>query len=281
MSVKFVLGTAEFSCPQCILGGLDASENERFENLLQKAEQLGFGLLDVCLGYSHVLGRIGRSRHRQFDVIARIPQGIEVEDLEPSLTEALVKTGKNTLYGAVFQSQDEILAHDFDQRLQVIQQLRQDGVVGKIGVVVHDINAIFPLLNQIPFQFIQVPVNTLDRRAAKAINKLKQSRPDMEIQANTVFLRGALLSNPTALPPHLTVLQNEVDWFLTYCEELQINPGVAALRTVLELPVDALIIDAADQYELSNAYNWFIQAQALDFTVPERPFHKQFDPRSW
>lgn len=281
MSARLILGTAQFGLPYGVTNSAGIPDNAKLSTIFTRAKALGITLLDTAVAYGKAQERIGQLANNQFQLITKIPQGLDIDELQDCVNSAMITTRSTHFYGVLFHSQDDLLNYDFDARLSQLVAIKQQGLMTHIGVSIYDLDAVLPLLKNPDITLIQIPLNVLDNRASKAIYWLKKHRPELRIHIRSAFLQGALLSNPTGLPAQLTILQNEVETYLEFCEHQQVNPGVAALNFVLQHPVDGVVVGVTTEKELQQVSQWFQQAATLKLNIPKRPFHEQFDPRCW
>lgn len=281
MAAKLALGTAQFGMPYGVTNRVGVPSDEQLHLLLGEAKAAAIDCLDTASAYGNAQSRLGGCDLTAFKVITKIPQGTETRDLEPWLMGVLSELHVSSVHGVLFHGQEDALLCDFPEKLQQLITLKNQGLIEKIGISGYELNLLMPILTDPEIGLVQIPLNVLNGENGKLLARLKVVNPAIEIHARSVFLQGALLANPTALPYHLRNLQSGVEWFLDYCDQAKVNPGVAAMAYALQFPVDALIMGVTSVAELKQLVQWFQEAQETTVVIPDRVFHDEYDPRNW
>ena len=118
--------------------------------------------------------------------------------------------------------------------------LRNDGVVEKIGISIYSPAELDALVPYFDFDLIQAPLNLVDRRILTTgwLGRLKDK--DVEVHTRSVFLQGLLLMGRSKIPNKFlpwSSIWREWDFWL---EKQQ---GVSALEACLAFPLQCQDVD--------------------------------------
>jgi spore coat polysaccharide biosynthesis protein SpsF len=72
-------------------------------------------------------------------------------------------------------------------------ELREDGQITKLGVSIYEPSEALDALQDPDIQHIQLPMNVLDSRWARAIDRELERRPDVVVHGRSIYLQGILL----------------------------------------------------------------------------------------
>ena len=93
----------------------------------------------------------------------------------------------NSIYGYMFHSYSELVK--FPKVLESLQELKEDGIISKIGVSLYENSEAISVLDNYDLDFIQLPFNLLIIKVKKKIY-LKFIKKKIEIHARSIFLQG-------------------------------------------------------------------------------------------
>lgn len=164
-----------------------------------------------------------------------------------------------------------------------MQDLRDKGLVKKIGVSVYEAREIEDLLERYSLDLIQVPVSVLDQRLLQAGYLEELKRLDMEVHARSVFLQGLLLMDSDNLPEYFTSIRNHLEDFHSYCSRMGTSALEACLDFALELPeIDRVLVGVCSREELKDILCAANTGKTLeDYTRHALYEEKILNPRLW
>lgn len=281
MTTKLVLGTVQFGLNYGITNSSGIPSDHEVKSILDLAENHGVEILDCALAYGSAHERLGRLNNHNFKMITKIPNRMPSTEIRNSLEEALLQSKVEKFYGVMFHSPEDLQSDDAAEKMAVLQDLKQLGLIEKIGVSVYNARVLDGLIEDWGIDITQLPLSLLDQRAINVIAAIKEKYPHVEIHSRSVFLQGAMLTNPDNLPEKLSYLKNCVKEYLQFCEQKSMDPGVAAMTLPIQAGVDGIVIGVTQKQELEQVVGWFEQAQESQFDIPYWDYHEQFDPRNW
>ncbi len=205
--MQIALGTAQFGMDYGISSQKKTSLDE-VKVILKFAQDNGVAVLDTACAYGEsesVLGTVLRE-DKHFQIITKTPlyqkDKINLKDaitLKTTFFESLKKLRKSKLTGLLVHNANDLLTDGGENLFYVMQDLKNDGYVEKIGVSVYSGDQIDGLLKRYAFDIIQAPINVLDRRLILSGHLAKLKEKGVEIHARSVFLQGLLLMEPSLL----------------------------------------------------------------------------------
>lgn len=94
----------------------------------------------------------------------------------------------NAIYGYMFHSYSELVK--FPKVLKSLKELKEDGIINKIGVSLYENNEAMSVLDNYDLDFIQLPFNLLDNQSQKEDIFEIYKKKKIEIHARSIFLQG-------------------------------------------------------------------------------------------
>lgn len=192
--MKIALGTAQFGLDYGITNCDGQVPISKVKKILNFAKKKKINTLDTASNYGNseqVLGVIGVD---EFEVITKtisIENGIDnvIENFKKSLEKINIPKVKGLLIHEI----NDIKNKKFDILFRKINELKQKGLVEKIGFSAYTPTQLNYLLENFDFDLIQVPCNVFDDRFIKEAHLTRLKNKDIEIHARSVFLQGILL----------------------------------------------------------------------------------------
>lgn len=142
--MKLALGTAQLGLNYGIANRQgQVSVDEAEEAILRHAQSSGMDTLDTAMAYGDSEQRLGVIGVAGWHVVSKLPA---IPDACPdvfrwvatSVQESLQRLQVTSLYGLLLHRPEQLLARDGERLYLALQQLKDDGVVGKIGVSIYD-----------------------------------------------------------------------------------------------------------------------------------------------
>ncbi|MEX6780043.1 aldo/keto reductase [Limnospira fusiformis] len=204
---KLALGTVQLGLPYGISnvhGRIDLGEAER---IIVAAKLAGMDTLDTAIAYGEseqVLGQVGVS---SFKIISKLPalpdQSLDLQNQVIEFVEGSLERLRITqLYGLLLHRPGRLLDSQGVILYQALQDLKNKGLVKKIGVSIYSPTELEALCRSFEFDLIQAPFNIFDRRLERQgwLDKLKKR--GVEVHVRSIFLQGLLLMDSASRPPY-------------------------------------------------------------------------------
>ena len=205
----------------------------------------------------------------------------DIGDTKSSFIESLQSLRRDRIYGLLAHRSSDLLA---DDRLwSMMQELKADKLVEKIGASVYDAIEIDALTERFDLDLIQVPLSLLDQRLLKTGRIAALAKQGVEIHARSVFLQGLIHLSPAQLADRFGSVAGHV---LSVREALNLaghsltSGALAFLDTCPDLT--AAVVGVNSVGELSGILAAKRQPHApFDFSMCAWDEEAVLDPRQW
>ena len=276
--MEFILGTAQFSGNYGIANS-NRVTNKIATNVLNKAIELGINTIDTSAAYGNAHKIIGQNKHK-FKIQTKIKELINLEMQFNSIQTDL----RSQIIDVVYLH-DSKLAHASVSELMPLLNLRGSRYT-HLGISVYTLEEYRKALNLGVFQFIQIPINILDRKFNQNERKFA-SKKDVKLIARSVLLQGLLAAIKSDLPISLSSLKNPLSDLSSIASENSLTLRELALKWALSLGgLDGLVlgVDNPDQLvELFKIFNSGKLSPILSKNIEnvKIPDSNILDPRNW
>jgi aryl-alcohol dehydrogenase-like predicted oxidoreductase len=260
--MKIGLGTVQFGQNYGVSNKQGITPEDEVREILTLAWENGITLLDTATLYGTSEEALGRSTppHTSFRFITKTPTfqktKIEKEDttaLKDTFRSSLDKLRQQDLYGLLIHHAVDLLKEGGQHLWEGMQDLREMGLVQKIGISVYSPQELDHLLEKYTPDIVQAPINVFDQRMIQNGHLQRLHDMGVEIHSRSVFLQGLLLMSPEELPVYFN---SQRDTMLQYREALHrqnISPLEAALWFVCRQPqIDYVIVGVNNQAHLKE-----------------------------
>jgi aryl-alcohol dehydrogenase-like predicted oxidoreductase len=258
MSTKrLALGTVQFGLAYGVGNKVGQVQPAEVEQILSVAKDNGINSIDTAIAYGtseEVLGKAGVNGYRVVTKLLSLStaQSNVAFWVWDQLEASLARLGQEKLYGLLLHRPQDLLGSKGAQLIQVLEDLKNCGVVQKIGVSIYGPNELDEICNRIQIDLVQAPLNVIDRRM-EASGWLQRLKADgVEVHARSAFLQGLLLMERTKIPEKFSRWSKLWD---QWHEKLKIS-GISSLAASLAYPlsleqVDKVIVgvDSAKQLQ--------------------------------
>lgn len=212
MRGALVLGTAQLAEPYGSAGRTQPPGRGEAVAIVRRAVAHGVAWIDTARAYGGSEARIGAALAggRAAQVATKLDP---LAGLPPDATETAVRAAVDA---SLFRSCRELRCHALDTLLlhradhlrawngavwRRLQELRAEGVVGRLGVSVRFPAEAAAALAEPDVRHMQLPYNLLDSRWEKSgVIERFAARPDVTVHARSAFLQGVLLRGAEAWP---------------------------------------------------------------------------------
>lgn len=248
MNSRLALGTVQFGLPYGVANQTGQVSRDDATTILDHAWTMGLDTLDTAIAYGESeqrLGEIGVGRWRIISKLPAMPESCpDISGwVRKSVSDSLERLKVNRLCGLLLHRPQQLLGEKGYALYKVLDDLKQLGVVGKIGISIYDPQELEALISSYRFDLVQAPFNVLDRRLMTSnwLTKLKQA--GTEVHARSVFLQGLMLMNATNRPARFQKWQPLWDKWHEWLIERELSPLQACLGFVLaHAEIDRVIV---------------------------------------
>jgi aryl-alcohol dehydrogenase-like predicted oxidoreductase len=287
------LGTVQFGLDYGISNVSGKTTLPEVEAILKMAHEKGISLLDTASDYGDselILGHFFDYTRSASIVTKTISLGEvnrigseEVEKLNAGFSASLLKLRRPSIYALLAHRPDYLLAHGGERVYQWMIELKEAGLVSRIGVSVYEQKDIEAMLSRYQIDIIQLPIHIMDQRLLKngMLHDLKSH--GIEIHARSVFLQGLLLMPLEQVPAWCSPLHLPLRSYHQWLKEQSLSPLEAALAFAKNLPeLDYILVGAqsvAQFLEIVDA--WLYTPENLKFPEYANIESACLDPRKW
>ena len=269
--MKLALGTVQFGQSYGVANKAGQVPAAEAKAILEYAVLNGISMLDTAIGYGDSeqrLGDIGISDWQVVSKIPAVPEGCgDVGDwVIKSVEGSLQRLGIRRLYAVLLHKPQQLLSADGGQIYAGLQQLKESGLVQRIGVSIYDPAELDELFRGFAFDVVQAPFNLLDRRLIDSGWMSRLAAKGAELHVRSIFLQGLLLMPPGDRPAKFNRWQEH---WLAYSEWLRscnLTPLQACVRYSLSFPEVARVIVGVD-----NLAQLRTIVEAIDGPLPPPP----------
>lgn len=207
--MKIALGTVQFGLPYGIANQTGQVGRSEAKEMLRVAAASGIDTLDTAIAYGESETCLGEAGVQSFCLVTKLPAiPASCMDLRAWVREqvglSLRRLGLSSVHGLLLHRSADLLGIDGAILWRALEELRNSGLVRKIGVSVYAPSEFEALARLYRVDLVQAPFNIVDRRLATSgwLDRLKDD--DVEVHTRSVFLQGLLLMPPNSLPPEFS-----------------------------------------------------------------------------
>ena len=243
--MKIALGTVQFGCDYGIANKRRQVQDSEVAKIISNARSSGINLLDTAVAYGsseNVLGRVGVGG---FNVVTKLPADPKVSQsaigqwVKTQVYASLARLRRDTLYALLLHQPQILLTSHGAEVSRALSDLKNDGVVQKIGVSVYSPDELPPIFSKYCIDLVQVPLNVADRRMETSGWLERLHNEGVEVHSRSTFLQGLLLMGRNELPgKFLRWSRLWEEW-----ESVLMNSGVTALEACLAYPLSIRQVD--------------------------------------
>lgn len=285
---KVALGTVQFGLDYGIANEAGQVSLYEAQRVLSLAKGNGIDVLDTAIAYGtseEVLGKVGVDGFRVVTKLPSLPE--DPNNIAHWVTEqvrdSLARLGQKTLHGLLLHRTQDLLGLHGAHLINALADLKNDGVVQKIGVSIYSPDELEVVRNKIKIDLVQAPLNVVDRRLQSSgwLDRLKDD--GVEVHTRSTFLQGLLLMERSKIPQKFRRWLNLWDLWHEKLKVLGTSPLVASLGYPLSLKqVDQVIVGVDSAAQLSE----ILQAAENAIKGPDTSFMTSADldlinPSNW
>lgn len=284
---RLALGSVQFGLNYGIANSSGQVNHKEVGRIFASANSIGINTVDTAIAYGDSEQIIGTMNLESWNIISKLPA---LPDKCPSVSswvmdqvsQSLTKLNSNRLHGLLLHRPDQLLESNGDELYRALLELKESGLVEKIGISIYSPDQLSQLLHNFPCDIVQGPFNVLDRRIATSGWLDKLHKNNCEFHARSIFLQGLLLMSSHTRPRWFQqweqVWQVWAQWLqntgqtpiqaclLHVLADNRINKLVVGVDSVTHLeeihsattgkPLEAPSLLDTDEQDLLNPANW-------------------------
>lgn len=278
------LGTVQFGLPYGVTNHRGQCPVEEVQEILQMAQASGIALFDTAATYGDSEEILGQylPPSQQTRIVTKTPRlparpvdDASISNLKEAFTRSLHKLKRGSIYALLLHNCDDALAENSHRVIDCLTELREAGLVEKIGVSVYEATQIDRILENFAIDIIQVPFSVLDQRLEDSGHLNSLNKAGVVIQARSIFLQGLVLEDPEKLHPYFEPVRSLLRHFHDVAAAAGLNATSAALQFIRRnRHIDQVLVGVTCASELdeiltawSQAMNWDMDFK--DFAVSD------------
>ena len=243
MNSKLILGTVQFGLNYGINNTIGKMSEDKVFELLENAYDLGIKTLDTAEAYGNahsVISNFHKQSKKRFNIISKYSSSNfdYPIDLVERIQVHCSNFNVNYLEGYMFHSYDDFKMN-INNDPNVLDNIKNSGLVKKIGVSVYANDEIEELLNYKNIDLIQLPFNLFDNEYQRKEILEKAKRRNIEIHTRSAFLQGLFFKDINTLTNCLLPLKNN----LRELSFIVKNNNIAMESLALNYPLNKSYID--------------------------------------
>ena len=202
---KLSLGTVQFGIEYGIANKIGKVDRKNVAAILKEAKESGISSIDTAISYGQseeVLGQAGVENWKVITKLPEVPEDCEniTQWVRSSIENSLNRLKLKYIEGVLLHRPMQLLDADKKSLWAELNQLKKEGLVGKIGFSIYTPDELDSLWGEYKPDIVQVPYNIFDRRI-KTTGWLKRlSSSNVEVHIRSIFLQGLLLIDKAHRP---------------------------------------------------------------------------------
>ena len=256
--MKLALGTVQFGLNYGIANQQGQISHDEAKSIMEHARASGMDTLDTAIAYGDSEMRLGEIGVTDWQVVSKLPaMPAECSDVSQwvvdSVKESMGRLKVEKLQGLLLHRPQQLLEKDGDQLYRALQQLKQDGLVQKIGISIYDPSELDGLCNRYQLDLVQAPFNILDHRLVDTGWLQRLTEQGTELHVRSVFLQGLLLMSPTVRPKKFARWESLWSKYDNWLMHTGLTPLQACLRYALSFSeINKVIIGVESPNQLKE-----------------------------
>ena len=243
MNSKLILGTVQFGLDYGINNTIGKLSEDHVFELLENAYDLGVRTLDTAEAYGNahsIISNFHKQSKKRFNIISKYSSSNfdYPIDLVERIQVHCSNFNVNYLEGYMFHSYDDFKMN-INNDPNVLDNIKNSGLVKKTGVSVYANDEIEELLNYKNIDLIQLPFNLFDNEYQRKEILEKAKRRNIEIHTRSAFLQGLFFKDINTLTNCLLPLKNN----LRELSFIVKNNNIAMESLALNYPLNKSYID--------------------------------------
>ena len=225
------MGTVQFGQDYGINNKSGKPTNKELEKILLEAYDNNIFFLDTAEAYGDAQKRIGafhlRHPSKKFNIISKFYEPTFLGNFRIHIFNHLRELNTDILYAYLFHNLNDL--KKYSKSTDQLIKLKEEGLIGKLGVSLYTIDEIEQVLNKFDFiDLIQIPFNVFDNVNQKGDILLKMKKRGIEVHTRSAFLQGLFfnkkLSNKfISLQPYVDLLHKLSDRYSLTISEIALN----------------------------------------------------------
>ena len=273
MNSKLILGTVQFGLNYGINNTIGKMSEDKVFELLENAYDLGVKILDTAEAYGNahsVISNFHKQSKKRFNIISKYSSSNfdYPIDLVERIQVHCSNFNVNYLEGYMFHSYNDFKMN-INKDPNVLDNIKNSGLVKKIGVSVYSNDEIEDLLNFKNINLIQLPFNLFDNEYQRKEILEKAKKRNIEIHTRSAFLQGLFFKDVNTLHKNLLPLKKDLSDLILLSKKSNISLAELALNYPLSKSYIDKVLIGVDSLEQLK-YNIKVTENKFDKLIYEK-----------
>ena len=253
---KLAIGTVQFGLDYGVTNNSGKVQIKEVRSILEFAKNNDINVLDTAARYGNSEEVLGSADVGDFQVITKTtPLKNDVNEVIDNFYKSLKNLNKDQVYGLLVHDVGDIDNEQFDLLYRKIIELKQQGLVSKIGFSTYTPEQVDFLLKNFDFDLIQVPFNVFDNRLIQGGQLKALNNKGIEIHARSVFLQGILLDFNN-IPCYFSTWKKEFNDYQEVVKDRGLSLIEYALNYALNVEeIDKVLVGVNSKEQLIDIVN--------------------------
>ena len=263
-AARLALGTVQFGLPYGVANTKGQVSYDQAEAMLGSMRTVGIDTIDTAIAYGDaekVMGHIGISGFR---LVSKVPAlrepALAVDDWVVAQVEAsLERLRVPRLGGLMLHSPNDLLGPYGSDLARGLRRARDAGLAERIGLSVYSPEQLATLVDRLPLEIIQIPLNIFDRRFVETGWLDRLVAGSVEVHARSVFLQGLLLMPSDRVPSKFAPFRSFIDgwhsWLASDAAAGRSNVEACLAHVASYAGISRLVVGADSLAQLQDIIN--------------------------
>lgn len=284
---KLSLGTVQFGLRYGISNQLGQVKSNEVSKILDLARANDIRTLDTAIAYGESESVLGKQNLHGLSIITKLPALPEdctdvAQWVDSQIDSSLSRLKVFRIAGLLLHRPSQLLGPFGDELYQKLHELKQQGIVQRVGISVYSPGELDALCNYFHFDLVQAPFNILDRRMLDSGWLARLQNMGTALHVRSVFMQGLLLMSKEERPKKFAHWDSLWSQWHHWLNETGQKPVEACIRYALSIPEIEKVVVGVDSY--SQLQQIIRASSGACITLPEglsTDDPRLLNPSSW
>ena len=251
--MKVALGTVQFGLDYGVTNQDGQVTIEEVESILDFAKISGIDTLDTASRYGNSEQVLGDAGVDGYQIVTKtVSLKNDVNGVIKGFYQSLENLNQKAVDGLLIHDINEVNDKKFNRLFERLDELKQQGLVNKIGFSTYVPEQVDFLLENFDFDIIQLPLNVFDNRLIQGGQLKALKDRNIEVHARSVFLQGVLL-NFDNLSGYFSIWKEQFDTYEAMVSDRGLSLLEYALNFVLNIKeIDKVLVGVNSEDQLKE-----------------------------
>ena len=251
--MKIALGTVQFGLDYGVTNRDGQVTIEEVESILNFAKINGIDTLDTASRYGNSEQVLGDAGVDGYQIVTKtVSLKNDVNGVIKGFYQSLENLNQKAVDGLLIHDINEVNDKEFNRLFERLDELKQQGLVNKIGFSTYAPEQVDFLLENFDFDIIQLPFNVFDNRLIQGGQLKALKDRNIEVHARSIFLQGVLL-NFDNLSGNFSIWKEQFDTYQAMVNDRGLSLLEYALNFVLNIKeIDKVLVGVNREDQLKE-----------------------------